>query len=128
MKKKLIAIALITVFALTMSITAFAAQNGRGAGMGRGAGACGNQNGTGLGLGICGGGYALMWDADGNFVDRETFEANLDKAINDGLLSSAIKEDYLSMYDYCAEYGCGELGVRRAGGCGMRGAMWYYVP
>ncbi|HBE86911.1 MAG TPA: hypothetical protein DDW53_18385 [Lachnoclostridium sp.] len=40
--------------------------------------------------GACGGlGYDLMRDANGNFLSKEDFEANLDKAIADGDITSA---------------------------------------
>lgn len=111
MKKKIIAIALAVVFVVSLSLTVMAAGNGRGAGMGRGA------NPENPGLGICGGGYAFMWDENGNFLDKEAFEERIDKAISDGLIAEENKVAILEMYDYCATYGGGATDVR-GGGCG----------
>lgn len=139
MKKRIFAITLTSLFVLSMSSTAFAAGFGRGAGAGMGRGAAAkaesgfefgmgrgaNPDNPGLGLGICGGGYAFMWDENGNFLHKEAFETRIDKAINDGLIASTDKADMLEMYDYCATYGGGATGGRggiRGGGRG--GCIW----
>lgn len=115
MKKKIIAIVFAAVLAVSLSVTAFAAPLGRGANQ--------NYSGLGLGLGICGGGYALMCDEAGNFLDREAFEAKLDKAISDGLIAPEFRTAMLERYDYCASNGFGGMGVRNGGRgcCGGRG-------
>ena len=128
MKRKLLMFALVFVLVFSVSSTALAAGLGRGGGgMGRGGGRMRGgtaykteKNATypGLGLGICGGGYAFMWDEDGNFLDKEAFEAKIDQAIADGLIASEDKAALLETYDWCAAYGGGAIGGRRGPGCG----------
>lgn len=112
---RFLAIALAAVFVLSLSVMVMAAGYGRGTGVGKGRGA--NSESPGLGLGICGGSYAFMWDENGSFLDKEAFEARIDKAINDGLIVAEDKIAMLEMYDYCAAYG-GGCGNGRSG-CGM---------
>ncbi len=100
MGKKLISVAIIAVFALTMATTAFAASP-----VSRGYGNCGGY------------GYSLMRDADGNFFSEEAFEENLDKAIADGYILEADRQYYVDMFENCVANG----GIGR-GGCGGRGA------
>ena len=72
--------------------------------------------------GYCGG---LMWDDDGNFLDRDAFEERLDKAIEDGFIPSGDRDYCLEMYDYCiggGMYGGGAYGGR--GCCGGRGRRY----
>lgn len=102
MSKKLISLAIVLVLTLSMATTAFAAPIG------------GGKYGAG-GYGACGGlGYSLMRDADGNFLSQEDFEANLDKAIDDGYILESDRQYYVDMFSYCVANG-------GFGGCGGRG-------
>ena len=76
--------------------------------------------GPGIGYGCGMGGYVgFMCDDNGIFLDREAFEEKLDKYIEDGIIAAEDKDAYLEQYDYCAEYGCGSIGVGGRGrGCG----------
>ena len=65
------------------------------------------------------GGYSLMWDADGNFLNKDAFEANIDRLIDDGFLRAEDRESYLERYNLCATQGCGAIGVR-----GFRNHRW----
>lgn len=112
MKKKVIIVMGVLVLALSLSITAFAAVPAA------------PSDGYGNGYGFCGGGYSLMWDQDGNFLDKDAFEANLDKLIEDGYILSEDRDYFLDRYDWCAENGGGAIGVR--GGRGMGGCCGMY--
>lgn len=102
---KLLASLLIAIV-LIMSLTVTASAAGPGYGFG-----CG-------GMGGC---YSLMLDDNGALLDRDSFEAKLDKAIEDGLIDAEDKEAYLEMYDYCAENGCRSNNAR--GGMGRGRGM-----
>lgn len=106
MKKKIIVIMGAALLALGTTATSFAAAPVT----------------SSAGYGFCGGGYGVMWDQDGNFLDKDAFEANLDKLIEDGYILSENKDYFLERYDWCSDYGSGATGVR--GGCGGRGMGW----
>ncbi|MDR1703645.1 MAG: hypothetical protein LBS19_03030 [Clostridiales bacterium] len=103
MKKKIIAMVGAVVLCLSMATSAFAATAPAG---------------YGYGCGMYGAGYSLMWDEDGNFLDQESFEANLDKLIEDGVISEYDRDYYLERYEWCSTNGGGAAGTR-GGGCGM---------
>lgn len=110
MKKKLIAIVGTAILALAITATSLLAAVPTAAAPVAYSG----------GYGYCGrGGYGLMWDADGNFLDKDSFEANLDVLIEDGYILSEDRDYLLEMYDWCSTNGSGATGVR--GGCGGRG-------
>lgn len=109
MKKKLIAIVGVALLVVSMATAAYAAVKPAPV-----APAAGN--------GFCGGGGGLMWDEDGNFLDKEAFEANVDKLIEDGFVVAEDKDALLELYDWCAAYGGGATGTR-GGGCGMGRGM-----
>lgn len=77
---------------------------------------------VGYGYGFCGGGYSLMWDEDGNFLDQSAFEKNLDSLIESGLIRAEDRDFLLERYEWCSTNGGGANGVR--GGCGGRGMGW----
>ncbi len=105
MGKKLISLALATVLMIAVATTAFAAPvNVRSETGGYGYGGCGGY------------GYSLMRNADGSFLTKEAFEANLDQAIADGYILESNRQYYVDMFDYCVANG----GIGR-GGCGGRG-------
>ena len=99
--KKLIAIAGIAVLMLSISITAFAQ-------------ALPQQNNVADDYqpGYQTRSYAFpssdfMLDEDGNFVDSDTFEANLDRAIENGEIRAEDRDFYTQMFDYCTSNGGG---------------------
>lgn len=51
-------------------------------------------------------GYGAIMDSEGNFVNRDTFEADLDQFVKDGKISSDDKQSMLDFYDRMKEY-CG---------------------
>lgn len=107
MKKRLITLIGAAILVLGMATAAFAAAPAT----------------TSASYGSCGGGYRLMWDQDGNFLDAEAFEDNLDKLIEDGFILAEDKDYYLERYEWCATYGGGSTrgcgrGMGRAMGCG----------
>ena len=65
------------------------------------------------------GGFGLMWDADGNFLSSDAFEANLDRLIEERLLRAEDRDSYLEMYNFCAVHGFAATGVR-----GFRNHRW----
>ncbi len=93
----------------------------------------------GNGCGICVTGDSLMWDEDGNFLNRESFESALDRLIEDGTICEEDRDYYLERYEWCSTYGGGAVGIHsgyagtrrgasgisgraagtRGGGCGM---------
>ncbi len=108
MKKRIIAMACAAVLSLSAALPAFAAFTP-----------------SGYGYGCCaqGTGYGLMRDEDGNFFDREVFEAKLDSLIEAGEISEDDRDYYVEMYEWCAGNG-GGIGVRGRGrGCGI-GRGW----
>lgn len=110
MKKKIIAMVGVAVLALSITATSLAA-------------AVPTASSAGYGYGYCGGGYSLMWDQNGNFLDEAAFTANLDKYIEDGYILSEDRDYYLERYSWCSTNGGGATGIR--GGCGGRGRMMY---
>ncbi len=106
MRKKLISLVSVAVLALSMATVAFAAPANL------------QYKTEAAAYGACGGlGYDLMRDANGNFLNKEDFEANLDKAIADGDIASADRGYYVEMFDYCVANG-GSFGGRGFGGRG----------
>lgn len=103
MKKKIIAMIGAVILCLCMGTSAFAETTSAD---------------YGYGCGMYGVGYSLMWDSDGNFLDRESFEAKLDSLIDNGVISEDDRDYYLERYDWCSANGGGAAGVR-GGGCGM---------
>jgi hypothetical protein len=103
MKRKIIAMAGALVLCLSMATSAFAATAPAG---------------YGYGCGMYGAGYSLMWDEDGNFLDQESFEANLDKLIEDGVINEDDRGYYLERYEWCSTNGGGGCGMGRGRGCG----------
>ena len=66
----------------------------------------------------------MMWDENGNFLERSTFSNRLDLFIIDGSISADSRDFFLEMYDFCATYGGGSNGI--FGNCvagGRRGSM-----
>lgn len=100
--KKLIKVFTVVALVLALSVPVFAGFSGR----------CGVQRRAVINC------YSMIWDADGNLVERDTFEANIDQLIKDGYLLKENKDNYLDMYDYCAENANGQAcPVYRGGGC-----------
>ena len=107
MKKKILAVAAVAVLTLSMSVTAFAQTVPyQGRMMGNA-----NQSRT-----YAMPGYGFMMDENGNFVDRETFEANLDRetfeanldrAIANGEIRAEDRDFYTQMFDWCTTGGGG---------------------
>lgn len=126
MKRKLIAAITISLLISSSTAISVSAMGMKGWGVAR----TNNTTGYGYSYGMCSGtGYGFMWDEDGNFIDKTTFESRIDDAIDNGWIPSEYKDNYLNMYDYCAEYGAGAVGSGRFGGRGCcGGAMWYYIP
>ena len=118
--KKLMVLVLVLVFSLGLSTTVMAAPVGRGFCQGFGV-----QGGFCWELGIQGAGFNFFWDSNGNFLDRETVEANLDDAVAQGIITAAQRDLILERYDWCLAYGCGGLGGFGLGGrCGGLGRMF----
>lgn len=124
MSKKLIFISLISILVLSSSVV-FAVSTAS-------SGSQGYTNNYGYG---CRGsyraiGYSLMKDQNGNFVDKDEFENNLDEAIEEGTILASDRDFYLNMYDYCisnysdynydGNYGYNQRGMMN-GGYGMMG-------
>lgn len=106
MKKKLISLVSVVVLALSMATVAFAAPSNA------------RYKTESADYASCGGlGYDLMRDSNGNFLSKEDFESNLDKAIADGDIASADRGYYVEMFDYCVANG-GSFGGRGFGGRG----------
>jgi hypothetical protein len=72
----------------------------------------------GCGMGGLGG---LMWDENGNFLDKDVFEKKIDSLIKDGTIAASDKEYFMERYDWCQTNGGGAMGVRGGGGCCGRG-------
>ena len=64
-------------------------------------------------------GYWMMMDENGNFLDREDYEARLDIAIKEGDIRAEDKDYYLNMYDACNGYNTSRFNNNRMNrGCG----------
>lgn len=103
MKKKMFVMICAVVLCLAAATSVFAA---------------GVPAGYEYGCGMYGAGYSLMWGEDGKFLDQESFEANLDKFIKDGLIHEDDRDFYMERYNWCSANGGGSAGIR-GGGYGM---------
>ena len=118
--KKLMVLVLVLVFSLGLSTTVMASPVCRWGG-----GFCWELGGQGRGLcweiGIPGAGFNFFWDSNGNFLDRETVEANLDDAVAQGTITAAQRDLLIERFDWCLAYGCRGLGPgQRHNGAGQR--------
>lgn len=105
----MLALTAAAVLVIATCITVYAAPlAGRGYGCGAGARA-GRVNVTNT-TNTVNTAYCPMVDQDGNWLDRETFEANLDKAISDGFIKEEDRAFYLERYDYCVTNASGFCG------------------
>ena len=86
-RKKILALILAAVMAFGMAATVSAAGRGNGPGAGNAFGICINNGNC---IALC-----PMTDDDGNFLAREAFTANLDKAINDGLIKKGSRDFFI---------------------------------
>ena len=71
------------------------------------------------GIGLWGAGFAMFWDANGNFLSRSVVEANLASAVANGDITAAERDFLLARYDFCATLGGGAVGVPRGLGMGI---------
>ncbi|MDR2888840.1 MAG: hypothetical protein LBV33_03250 [Lachnospiraceae bacterium] len=106
MKKKFLLLAGTLALCLSMTMPALAANN-----------ATTSPSGYGYGCGV---GYGFMWDDDGELLDQDTFEDQLDEMIDDGIIDEEDREDYLERYEWCTTYG-GAAGGRGCCGGTARG-------
>ena len=124
--KKILAVILTIAFILSFSLPLLAADFApRGGGRGFRAGAAvADAPRQGMefsgGIGMWGAGFNYFWDADGNFLSRETVEANLATAVANGDLTAAQRDLLLERYDFCATRGGGASGSPR----GLRGGSF----
>jgi hypothetical protein len=97
MKKRIIAVIGAALLCVSIAATAFAADVQTAPAVGYGCG--------GYACGMHGEGYSLMRDADGNLLDKEAFEANLDSLIGEGVISESDRDFYVERYELCLENG-----------------------
>lgn len=64
-----------------------------------------------------------MFDEDGQPVSKDVLEANLEKAVEDGYLSTEDMAVVIEMFDYCISggMGAGSAGMPRCSGMGGAG-------
>ena len=77
--------------------------------------------GAGFGFGVCreigmpGAGFNFFWDTEGNFLNREAVETNLNNAVANGSITAVQRDLILERYDWCASLGGGAVGIRCGG-------------
>ena len=114
--KKFMVLTLVFMIALGITSTVMASEiQPRGAGFG--GGACWE-------MGLQGAGYAFFWDANGQFLSRDSVETAVNDSLANGSLTEAQRDFLLDMYEYCASLGGGATGVRCGGGGRGYGRAW----
>jgi len=56
----------------------------------------------------------LMWNEDGTFMCRESFETRLDELIVSGVISETDRDFFLERFDFCLQYRADARGIRGA--------------
>lgn len=107
--KKLFICIIIIIAVLSISITAFAAERPQifNSAFEQQTGVSDNSDKTQYrGFGMMGNGYAgtSMMDSTGNFVDRDTYIAGLDKQVADGKITDEQRDSLIQHYDSMKGY------------------------